>query len=93
VEKHHELRSAAVPVAFIGGPVLSWAVALWVLHGGGSGLRYALLFCALPFVVTFVSAWSVRKRAAALPAAIGSASIGVVSWLAVAVLFSTRLAN
>jgi hypothetical protein len=93
VENHHDIRRHAVPFAFIGGPVLSWGIGLGALHGDGSGLLYALLFGALPFVVTFVSAWIVGKSAIALPAAIGSAAIGIVSWLAVAVLFAARFAN
>jgi hypothetical protein len=93
VEKHHDIRRHAVALAFIAAPVLSWAIGLGILRGDGSGLLYALLFGALPFVATFASAWIVGKSAIALPAAVGSAAIGIVSWLAVAVLVAARFAN
>jgi hypothetical protein len=87
------LPANVLPATVIAAPCLSWAIALAALHGNGSASTYALLFLALPFVLTVGVAFVMGKRAAALPVAFLSAGIGLVSWLFVVVLFASKFAN
>jgi hypothetical protein len=82
-----------LPVTVIAAPCLSWAIALAALHGNGNASTYALLFLALPFVLTLAVAFLTGKRAAALPLAFLSAGIALVSWLFVVVMFASKFAN
>ena len=82
-----------VPAAVVGGPILSWLIALALLHGDGSGSTYAALFIGLPFALTLAAGLAAGRRASAVPVALLSAALAVVSWLIVAVTFASRFAS
>lgn len=82
-----------VPAVVIAAPCLSWLIALTFLHGNGSGSTYALLFIGLPFALTLTAALVAGRRVAALPFALLSGAIGLVSWLFVAIVFASKFAD
>jgi hypothetical protein len=91
--ERREGHTDLVPLVVIGAPVVSWVVALAVLHGGGSGLVYALLFLGAPFAINVAVLSLAGARTAAIPAAIFSSVLGGASWIVVAVLFAAKFAN
>jgi hypothetical protein len=91
--ERREGHTDLAPLVVIGAPVASWVFALAVLHGGGSGLVYAVLFLVVPFAINLVVLSLVGARAAAIPAAIFSSVIGGASWIVVGVLFAAKFAN
>jgi hypothetical protein len=86
-------RRTTVAAKVVAAPCLSWLIALALLHGNGSGSTYALLFVAVPFALTLATSLTAGNRAAALPAALLSAAIGLASWLFVASVLASKFAD
>jgi hypothetical protein len=86
-------RRTTVAAKVVAAPCLSWLIALALLDGNGSGSTYALVFVAVPFALTLATSLTAANRAAALPAALLSAAIGLASWLFVASMLASKFAD
>jgi predicted permease len=74
---------SALALTVAGGPLVSWLIALLVLHLQGSAATYGLLFVALPFALSVTVGVATRRGARSLAAAGLSSFIAVVSLLIV----------